>query len=119
MAKRVQIGIERWSGNTIVFQNSALTKCPWCDETHGSSFYEMIQHCRKTRTFRKEVQARWRTVLGAEEFDIQLLFGKVRKTLFQRICQKKEEMEEKRKKNDFFEVKGHLGRRSNNQEKNM
>ena len=93
MAKRVQIGIERWSGNTLVFQNSALTKCPWCDETHGSSFYEMIQHCRKTQTFRKEVQARWRTVLGAEEFDVELLFGKVRKTLFQRICQKREEME--------------------------
>ena len=57
------------------------------------AMYEMIQHCRKTQTFRKEVQARWRTVLGAEEFDVELLFGKVRKTLFQRICQKREEME--------------------------
>ena len=93
MAKRVQIGIERWSGNTPVFQTSKFSNCPWCEEEHGTSFHEMILDCQKTATFRKEVQIRWKTVLGKEAFDAELLFGKVRKTLFQQVCQKREEME--------------------------
>ena len=89
MAKRVQLGIERWKGNESVFVESPLPEpCRWCKGRHELTFYAFIENCPQARNFRKEVKERWAAVLRGESFDTELLFGKVRKSLFLRVCRK-------------------------------
>ena len=88
LAKRVQIGIERWAGNLSIFQEETDAVCKWCETLHEKNFYDSIRKCPKAREFREEVKARWETVIAGEVFDTELWFGKVKKALFKRVCLK-------------------------------
>ena len=101
MAKRVQLGIERWKGNDSVFSESREAECSWCKGCHKLSFFDFISTCPLTRTFRKEIEARWESTLRDVAFDSDLLFGKVKKTLFQRVCRKGKGVDEKHVWRDF------------------
>ena len=86
MAKRVQIGIERWKGNISVFQETPTdSKCHWCDLHHGETFFEMILDCPNLSSFRKEVKDHWRKTLKGESFDSDLFFGKIRRSLLAKV----------------------------------
>ena len=91
MAKRVQMGIERWKGNTSVFKEESGERCQWCHLTHGLNFFEMVRTCPKLLPFRNEVKSRWKKTLDGETFDDEILFGKIKRSLFQKICQGKDE----------------------------
>ena len=88
LAKRVQIGIEKWAGNFNIFQRETEELCKWCGIHHEKNFYDSMRKCSKVCGFREEVKARWVKVLAGEAFDSELWFGKVKKTLFKRVCQK-------------------------------
>ena len=86
MAKRVQMGIEKWKGNISVFQETPTdSKCHWCDLHHGETFFEMILDCLKLSSFRKEVKDHWRRTLKGESFDSDLFFGKIRRSLLAKV----------------------------------
>ena len=92
MAKRVQIGIERWKGNISIFHETpASSECSWCDCSHGQSFFEMVLECPKLSSFRQEVKDRWKKVLNGESFDSDLFFGKIRRSLVAKLSQGKDE----------------------------
>ena len=88
LAKRVQIGIEKWAGNFSIFQQETDELCKWCGRHHEKNFYDTMRKCPKVSGFREEVKARWEKVLAGEAFDSELWFGKVKKALFKRVCQK-------------------------------
>ena len=94
LAKRVQIGIEKWSGNLSIFQEETDSLCKWCETLHEKNFYDSIRKCPMAREFREEVKTRWKKVIGGEAFDPDLWFGKVKKTLFKRVCQKVRDQKE-------------------------
>ena len=89
MARRVQIGVERWKGNISDYQEADGRECAWCLLTHGATFTEMMRECPKFLPFRQATEERWKAVLKGEKFDEELLFGRVRRTLFQKSSQKK------------------------------
>jgi len=89
MARRVQIGVERWKGNISEFQEADGRECVWCSLTHGATFPEMVRECPRLQSFRDSTKERWKIALNGEKFDEDLLFGRVRRTLFQKACQKK------------------------------
>lgn len=92
MAKRVQLGIEKWRGNISVFlENKPMDKCSRCHLAHGLKFSEMVLECPQCAAFRKEVKERWKMVLGTEKFEQELLFGKIRRSLLQKVGQGKDE----------------------------
>ena len=92
MAKRVQLGVERWKGNASIFQETPQTeKCPWCHLLHGLTFSDMVLECPECSAFRKEVKDRWAKVLGKESFNNDLLFGRVRRSLVRQVGLGKDE----------------------------
>ena len=79
---------ERWAGNSSIFQADPGQECMWCETPHETNFCDSIRKCPKVRGFRDDVKERWKKITAGEEFDPELLFGKVKKALFKRVCQK-------------------------------
>ena len=47
LAKRVQIGIEKWAGNFSIFQQETDELCQWCGRHHEKNFYDAMRKCPK------------------------------------------------------------------------
>ncbi len=87
MAKRIQIGAERWQGNELPMFWGKKKKCRWCAKTHGANFFEMVLECDEIEEFRKEVRSKWALVKGMD-FCKELFFGRVKKQWWEKVVKR-------------------------------
>ncbi len=78
MARRIQIGAERWKGNERPTEKGTETVCRWCKKRHGGNFYEMMMECKKIKGFREEVMKEWKWSPG-KQMEQDIIFGRINK----------------------------------------